>query len=370
MSNDQETAQFDFSKISPARPEDLTPGMFLGKEKNYRLEKFLGAGGMGEVWLATEIEDGVELRKVVCKIIPALVQREKEAMEKVLKTFHLVQPLNHPNICPIYSLRADPVCGYFFVIAYADGGTLWDWVQQQPDYASGLSVSQVVEVLRPIAQALDYAHEMGVMHRDVKPQNVLFVTRRGRKIPWLIDFGISAQIHSTTTQTLGDSGSSGTPAYMAPEQCQSLMQDGRTDQYSLGVIVYQLLSGRLPFAADTPVELWKEIVYKPVPPLTNVSAQTNNAVQRALAKERKDRFASCVEFMDALEGKESFSLSRWCAETLKKHKWLWLAALLVLLAMVLWILGASEQRAETGGPTPPASYSIHDSNLQLKTINV
>ena len=226
--DNQEKLQFDYSNNSPLKSESLAPGMFLGKEKNYRLEKFLGAGGMGNAWLATEIEDGVELRKVVCKVLPALLQHEQTGLKNTLKIFHLVQPLSHPNICPIYALKVDPVYGYFFVMGYADGGTLEDWVHEQPDYAKGLPVSRLLEVLRPIAQALDYAHEMGIMHRDVKPQNILFVTRCGNRIPWLIDFGISAQIHSTMTQTLGNRGSSGTPAYMAPEQCQNMAQDGRT----------------------------------------------------------------------------------------------------------------------------------------------
>lgn len=178
--NNDETFQGDFK---PLTPEKLTPGMFLGKEKNYRLEKFLGAGGMGYAWLAAEIEDGVELRKVVCKVLPAMVQREKAEMEKVLKTFHLVQPLSHPNICPIYGLKSDPVCGYFFVMGYGDGGTLGDWLLRQPNPENGLPVSKVAEVLRPVALALDHAHEMGIIHRDVKPHNILFVTRGGRMIP-------------------------------------------------------------------------------------------------------------------------------------------------------------------------------------------
>ena len=108
MQDDQTTLDFHYS---PIKPEELTPGMLLGKEKNYRLEKFLGAGGMGFAWLATEIEDKTELRKVVCKILPTLLQREQTEMKKVVKTFRLVQPLSHPNICPIYALKADPVFG-------------------------------------------------------------------------------------------------------------------------------------------------------------------------------------------------------------------------------------------------------------------
>ncbi|MBR0191590.1 MAG: leucine-rich repeat protein, partial [Thermoguttaceae bacterium] len=358
-----EIFQEEFKRITP---EKLAPGMFLGKEKNYRLEKFLGAGGMGHVWLAAEIEDGVELRKVVCKVIPSLVQREKKEMRKVLKTFHLVQPLSHPNICPIYGLKSDPICGYFFVMGYADGGTLDDWFHAQPGYADGLPVSQVAEVLRPIAQALDHAHEMGIVHRDVKPQNILFVKRREQKIPWLIDFGISSRIQQTTTQTMTEQGSSGTPAYMAPEQCQNETQDGRTDQYALGVLTYQLLSGHLPFSANNPLALWGQIVNMPAPPLTNVSAEVNSVVLRALSKNRKNRFASCVEFVDALTGKKPSKSSSWslwlessklsalgairpAVEALKKRKWFLLAGFLVLLLIGISLFLISAKRDETAG---------------------
>ena len=364
MSDDQRTVQFDYSNYTPSRPEDLTPGTLLGKEKNYRLEKFLGAGGMGHAWLATEMEDGNELRKVVCKVLPALLQHEQNEMKKVVKTFRLVQPLSHPNICPIYALKADPVFGYFFVMGYADGGTFDDWIHDQPNYEEGLPVSQVLEVLRPVADALDHAHEMGVIHRDVKPQNILFATRAGRKTPWLIDFGISAQIHSTVTQTLCARGSSGTPAYMAPEQCQNMAQDGRTDQYAFGVMVYQCLTGHLPFTANNPVALWRAIVYNSAPPLSNVSPAVNKVVLRALSKERKDRFESCTEFMNELEAadksdsKVSFVPSlmnavRPAAEALKKHKWVCLACVLALLAVGFLVFGTSGKRPETAGPTLP-----------------
>lgn len=295
----QKTFEDDFPSITP---EKLTPGMFLGENQNYRLEKLLGSGTFGQAWLAAEIEGGKELRKVVCKVLPALVQKEKDEMEKVIRTFQLVQPLTHQYICPIYALKSDPVCGYFFVMAYADGGTLWEWFVRQPNHANGLPVSRVVEVLRPVAMALDHAHANGVVHRDVKPENILLATRGGHKVPWLSDFGISAQIHSSVKQPIGARGRSGTPAFMAPEQClPNLEQDGRTDQYALGVLAYLFLSGRLPFDADDPVALWGQIVYSPVPPLKNVPESVNAVVQRALAKKREERFNSCVEFINSLQ---------------------------------------------------------------------
>ncbi|MCR5162713.1 MAG: right-handed parallel beta-helix repeat-containing protein [Thermoguttaceae bacterium] len=296
--NSLETFDKDIPSFTPVQ---LQPGMFLGENQNYRLEKCLGAGTFGQAWLADEIEGGNKLRKVVCKILPALVQKEKAEMEKVIKTFQLVQPLTHQYICPIYALKSDPKCGYFFVMAYADGGTLWDWYVSQPNYASGLPVSQVVEMLRPVAMALDHAHSVGVVHRDVKPQNILLATLGKGKVPWLCDFSISAQIHRTITQTSGTHDRAGTPAYMAPEQCFNQKLDGQTDQYALGVLAYLFLSGRLPFDADDPVALWGQIVYTPVPTLKNVPESVNAVVQRALAKKREERFGSCVEFIDALQ---------------------------------------------------------------------
>ena len=363
-----ETFQNDFRSLTP---EKLTPGTFLGKDKNFRLEKFLGAGGMGYAWLATEIEDGVELRKVVCKVLPAMVQREKAEMKKVLKTFHLVQPLSHPNICPIYGLKFDPVCGYFFVMGYGDGGTLGDWLLRQPNHENGLPVSRVAEVLRPVALALDHAHEMGIIHRDVKPHNILFVTRGGRMIPWLIDFGISSRIQQTT-HMITDQGSRGTPVYMAPEQWENQTQDGRTDQYALGVLAYQLLSGRIPFSASNPIALMGQIINMPAPPLTNVSPEVNSVVQRALSKSRKRRFASCVEFVDALTGKKPSRSSSWdwwfdslksFAKALKKYQWPLLAGILAFLMIGLFLFSASPKRPEIAvAPSEvPASEDVENS---------
>ena len=178
------------------------------------------------------------------------------------------------------------------------------------------------------------------------------MTHNDHKIPWLIDFGISAQIHSTVSQTLSERSGSGTPGYMAPEQCLSQQQDGRTDQYALAVVVYQLLSGHLPFEASNPVALCGQIVNVPAPPLTNVPASVNDVIQRALSKNRKYRFSSCEEFLDALIGKKPAMpffqrAARPITEGLKKIPLPLLVFCLALLVMGLYIFRTSEERTET-----------------------
>lgn len=279
----------------------LAPGMLLGEHKNFRLEKYLGAGGMGQVWLATEIRAGLEIRQVVCKIVFRSVQNDQAALEKVLRQFQLTRDLVHQNICPVYGLESDPVHGLFFVMAYADGGTLWNWFSDPPNSQRPRTIPEVVEVLAPIASALDFAHKVGVIHRDVKPQNIMFATLHGHRVLWLIDFGISVRLHDTKTATQGQYAASGTPYYMAPEQWEEEMQDERTDQYALAAIAYHFLAGRPPFEAKNHFSIGHKVLSSPVPIIEWLPPEMNEVLRRGLAKRKEDRFSTCSEFVEALK---------------------------------------------------------------------
>lgn len=279
----------------------LAPGMLLGEHQNFRLEKYLGSGGMGQVWLATEIRAGMEIRQVVCKIIFRSVQDDQAALEKVLQQFQLTRDLVHQNICPVYGLESDPAYGLFFVMAYADGGTLWNWFSDPPNSERPRTVSEVLEVLAPIASALDFAHQVGVIHRDVKPQNIMFAKLNGHRVLWLIDFGISVRLHETKTATQGQFSASGTPFYMAPEQWEEEMQDERTDQYALAAIAYHFLAGRPPFDAKNHFAIGHKVLSSPVPVIEWLSPEMNSVLRRGLAKRKEDRFSTCSEFIEALK---------------------------------------------------------------------
>lgn len=275
-----------------------SPGDFLGETQNYRLVKLLGEGGMGQAWLAEEIERDTVLRFVVCKIIPMAVQLNSSEMRKVETVFNLTRSLNHTNICPLYGMRSDPEFGWFFVMGHAKGPSLREWLFSHPDAENGLPLETVLKIVKPMAEALDYAHRKRVIHRDIKPENIMFSAPESDL--WIIDFGIAAQIHETASQTFAANEANGTPHYMAPEQFMGELQDAKTDQYALGVVAYELLAGKRPFSGNI-YAVSHQILNLAPKRIPNLPGEVNLALQRALGKRKEERFTSCEEFVKALE---------------------------------------------------------------------
>ncbi|MBE6428875.1 MAG: hypothetical protein E7028_09935, partial [Planctomycetaceae bacterium] len=290
-----DTSQFD----------SLAPGYLLGEFKNYRLLERLGEGGMGQTWLAEELSGGEAVQKVVVKVLSKELCGNDSAMDEVRRVFDLTGKLRHPNICATLGMKKDPVFGWILVMDHADGGTLSDWFHAQPNHENGLPLEKVLPILRPIAEALDFAHSEGILHRDVKPRNIMFSRRK----PILIDFGIAARIRpenvTNVSQTFGRSmtghasSNSGTPAYMAPEQMMGQPQTGRADQYALAMVLYELLAGKLPFTSDSLMALsFEKARFSPEDP--KFSAAVNSALRQALAIIPEARFPTCRAFFDAL----------------------------------------------------------------------
>ena len=285
---------------------ELKPGMIFGQK--YRLVMLLGEGGMGQTWLVDELVGEKKIRNVVIKILTEEIRNNKKAMEQVRYVFDMTQKLGHPNICSLLTLDQYEEYGDYLVMHYAEGGTLKDWFQRQYLHEKGLSLKTLLLILRPIAEALDFAHSQGIIHRDVKPENIMFtqITPGKPAIPVLIDFGLSARISSDTTISNSRSlklacDTSGTPLYMAPEQHYGYQQDGRTDQYALAMVLYEMLSGELPYDMNL-AELisWKVNLD---PSSRKFSKSLNKALKKALSPQPDKRFASCVEFLDAAERK-------------------------------------------------------------------
>ncbi|MBE6426390.1 MAG: hypothetical protein E7029_10485, partial [Planctomycetaceae bacterium] len=162
MTSDNSRPTFDGDfQPDPAQFQDLAPGYFLGEHQNYRLEKKLGEGGMGQTWLAVKVVGGRDFQKVVCKLLVQELRDDTDAMKEVERVFHLTQSLYHPNICPLLGIDMDPVFGTFLVMAYAEGETLREWFQAQPGHENGLPMSSVLPILYPIADALDTVHREG-----------------------------------------------------------------------------------------------------------------------------------------------------------------------------------------------------------------
>jgi hypothetical protein len=269
----------------------VTTGTVLGR---YRLLEKAGVGGMSEVFTA---EDETLKRIVAVKVIFGPVAADSTFRERFLREARLVAGLEHPNILPVFdygTATVDAAEVSYLVMPLVAGGSL-----------KGRAVGPVppalaISWLSAVAAALDHAHSKGILHRDVKPGNVL-MDAQGR--PLLADFGLarSAEISSGLTAT---GTVLGTPLYMAPEQAMGHTLDGRADQYALAVIAFELLAGRVPFSAESPLAVLHQHVSAPPPPLSTVlpgtAASVDAVLFRGLAKKPEDRFASCSAFVAAL----------------------------------------------------------------------
>ncbi len=205
----------------------------------------------------------------------------------------MIARFDHPNILTVHDYGEEHGVSYL-VMAYVEGGTLAERVGEP------MPAHEVAGVIRPIASALDYAHERGILHRDIKPANILL---RKDGTPVLADFGIAKM----TDQTHGLTRTGavvGTPEYMAPEQAMGEPAGEAADQYSLGVVAYELLTGRVPYRAETPVAVLLAHAHKELPrPRTlngSISQAVESAVTRALAKRPQDRYPNAMAFADAL----------------------------------------------------------------------
>ena len=267
---------------------------FIGKKLGaYEIGEPIGQGGMATVYKA--FQPGMN-RAVAVKILPPALaaQRNTTFLERFRQEAQVIARLEHAHILPVYDYgESDGVL--YIVMRYVDGGSL----QKRID-AGRVPLRDVSRILSQIASALDYAHRQGVIHRDIKPSNVL-LDRQGDA--YLTDFGIAKMAASTLHLT--GTGVIGTPQYMSPEQGQGLDIDGRSDVYSLGVMLYEALAGRVPFDAETPLAVVLKHVTEPLPSVRTHAPDLPESVERmlgaALAKKAGDRYATAGELAAAFD---------------------------------------------------------------------
>lgn len=311
----------------------------IGRVDRYELLEKLGEGGFGAVYGAKDTEAGI---LVALKSLPSEISCDADEMASIRDNFALVSRLSHPNIAGLKHLhkvespdsRAAQAMGikrgdYLVVMEYAPGATLFNWRRAAP--GGTLLFYQALGIIAKIADALDYAHSQRVLHRDIKPKNVMVsgdmfvVPPSGGSADGppeggttnvtvkVLDFGLAAEIRSSMSRKSKEpqNSKSGTPNYMAPEQWKGTVQNAATDQYALAVMLYELLSGTVPFkpAFDTGnFEIMRNAVCnEAVLPIPELMKKHNAVLLRALSKDPAERFGSCGEFVEALAGKKVYS---------------------------------------------------------------
>src|SRR6185295_17470750 len=257
------------------------------------VERELGRGGMGVVYLARDV---MLDRAVAMKVLAPHLAAQEEMRERFLREARTAARLAHPNVVPVY--RADEIDGAaFFTMAFIEGEALADRIRDR----GPLTPAEAVRIFREVAWALAYAHARGVVHRDVKPENILLDRQTGHAL--VSDFGIARQADASRLTQAGLV--LGTFHYMSPEQVSGADLDGRSDVYSLGIVMYQALSGKLPFDGLTAPAVLMAHATKRAPPLhtiaPNVPASLVAIVDRCLEKRAEDRFPNCEMLADALD---------------------------------------------------------------------
>ena len=277
----------------------ISPG---DKVKHYDILELLGKGGMGEVFLA---QDTVLDRKVAIKFLPEEMQKDTTARARLLKEAKAAASLDHPFICKIYE-TGEVENSVFIVMEYVEGQTLREKLGK-----GILSLKDSLQMALETAEALEEAHEKGIVHRDLKPSNVMITPRGHVKV---MDFGLAKhflpegeeEITKTLTQTPPTEQGAivGTLAYMSPEQARGENVDTRSDIFSLGIIIYEMTTGRHPFTRSSPLETLTSILRDSAPPV-NIKPRMMNPVlgpilRKALAKEPDNRYQSISELMDGI----------------------------------------------------------------------
>jgi serine/threonine protein kinase len=286
------------SHCPPDFNHELRERLARALEGRYKIVRLLGRGGMAAVFLA---EDLVLERKVAIKVLPPDMTRDGQLIIRFQQEAKTAARLDHPNIIPIHRVESEAGLVYI-VMKYVAGQSLEDKLGK-----GRLPVPQVRHILREAALALGHAHRRHIVHRDVKPANIM-LDEDGRVV--LTDFGISKAVKATT-QITGTGAIIGTPAYMSPEQAKGSKVDGRTDQYALAIVGYRALTGKLPFEGDAHSILYQQ-VHEPPPSVLDrrpdTPADLYTALGRALAKDSKARFPTMEEFAAWVSGERAGSV--------------------------------------------------------------
>ena len=343
-------------------------GKTLGK---VHIDLLLARGGMAEVYLGTHT---TLQRPVAVKLLRHPYLDEPDLLARFQREARVVAMLRHPNIVQVYdfdSFHSQP----YLIMEYVPGLALSAYLEDLHKRSELMDYPMVSRLLAIVAHALQYAHENGVIHRDVKPGNILLNSRThpvetGKPLPldvqpFLTDFGLVRLLNSTSQTRTGEIA--GTPAYMSPEQARGDKTDGRTDIYSLGIVLYEILAGRVPFEADSTMGVLMKQISEPPSPIPGLHPALQAVIDKALAKDPEDRYQTPLEMARAFEAalqkiSDSSTMMQGAAVRAGKQTGSRLGlvpiilgvGLLTLAAVFLW-MGKSRQAASFPTPVPPQS---------------
>ena len=298
-------------------------GKTLGK---VHIEELVARGGMAEVYTGAHESFG----RVAVKVMRGLLERDSDQLARFQREAEVIEDLRHPNIVQMFEYAIIDESPYL-VMEYIPGPSLATYLKKLQDNKQRLPIGLVAQILKSIASALDYAHLKGLVHRDIKPANVLLRSQSepvelGKPLPAdvepiLTDFGLVRLLDSTMHTTAGSV--SGTPAYMSPEQARGEKVDKRTDIYALGIMLYEMLAGIVPFQADTTFGMLMKHINEPPPPVKGISPELQDLINRALAKKPEYRYESAGElaneFMALFNGQTISPGTMHIAEIMRKE---------------------------------------------------
>ena len=289
---------------SPLRAADgrELPGL-LGQlvGERYQVERRLGEGGMGEVYLARHVLIG---RPCALKVMSPSLSQDPDAVSRFNREATSASRISHPNVCAVYDFGLTPEGLVYLAMEYVEGRTLSALL----DESGPLKVDRAAALVAQCAAGLMAAHELGIVHRDLKPENIMVLSGRERETAKLVDFGIAKAMESLPGERVTKSGFVvGTPEYMSPEQLAGDPVDGSSDQYSLALVFYRLITGTLPFAGNSLQETLVKRLTDPPRPLSESRPDAafpiglQRVLDRALARDPGARYPSVAEFSEAIQ---------------------------------------------------------------------
>ena len=340
----------------PARVDELAARLQEAVGPNYQVEKTLGAGGFAVVYLLRDLN---LKRKLAVKVLSPDVIQSHTALERFRREAETVAQLSHPHIVPLHFIGQKDDLVYL-AMECIEGGSLADRLEKE----GKLPVEDVVRVIREVASALEYAHKRGVVHRDIKPHNVLLEAETGRSL--VTDFGIARTAEGASLTASGMMV--GTPAYLSPEQVTGGHADHRSDIYALGVMAYEMLTGKPPFTGPTPTAVLMKRLAGPPEPIEksrpDIPIVLMDVINGCLAQSPEERFQSAGDVVRALGGATPVSGGHPTAEiTLRmrraRRRWTvyFVAAAVIVMGFAGFVLwkGLGPQRT---GPAVPADMAV------------